>query len=225
MYADLTCSVHIVNNFHFFCNYQTHVCLCIWGPYVRMTFEPNMLSSWNKVIIFKTWSLPFYKSVRLNGFWTKSTENILYMYTHFNQLRASSYMWSIAGLEPGQIVPSSPSTIGAPFYVAFYESFLAKPSNKNTKNDAFWFAYLFFVCPAPWLWSLYHSTCIILFNWPNTINKTDAQLFEFTSVAFDTGYNWGVFCVRYEMKGDGKLWPNTGANECILQPKKSRMNS
>ena len=28
-----------------------HVCLCIWGPYVRLAFVPNMLSSWNKVII------------------------------------------------------------------------------------------------------------------------------------------------------------------------------
>ena len=31
--------------------YQTHVCLCIWGPYFRLAFVPNMLSSWNKLII------------------------------------------------------------------------------------------------------------------------------------------------------------------------------
>ena len=37
--------------FSLFCYYQTHVCPCIWGPYVRLTFVPNMLSSWNKIII------------------------------------------------------------------------------------------------------------------------------------------------------------------------------
>ena len=34
-----------------FCNYQTHAGLCIWGPYVRLAFVPNMLSSWNKVLL------------------------------------------------------------------------------------------------------------------------------------------------------------------------------
>ena len=32
-------------------NYQTHVCLCIWGPYARLTFVPNMLSSWKKLLL------------------------------------------------------------------------------------------------------------------------------------------------------------------------------
>ena len=45
MYGDLICSVHTVNNFHCFCNYQTHVCLWIWGPYIGLAFIPNMLSS------------------------------------------------------------------------------------------------------------------------------------------------------------------------------------
>ena len=51
VYGDLTRSVHTVNNFSSASNYQTHVCLCIWGPYVRLAFVPNMLSSWSKVII------------------------------------------------------------------------------------------------------------------------------------------------------------------------------
>ena len=45
VYGDLTRSVHTVNILSSVSNYQTHVCLCIWGPYVRL------LSSWNKVII------------------------------------------------------------------------------------------------------------------------------------------------------------------------------
>ena len=51
VYGDLTRSVNTVNNFTSVSNYQTHVCLCIWGPYVRLAFVPNMLSFWNKVII------------------------------------------------------------------------------------------------------------------------------------------------------------------------------
>ena len=51
VHGDLNRSVHPVNNFSSISNYQTHVCLCIWGPYVRLAFVPNMLSSWYKVII------------------------------------------------------------------------------------------------------------------------------------------------------------------------------
>ena len=50
VYGDLTCSVHTVNNLCMF-NCQCHFYLCNWGPYVRLAFVPNMLSSWNKDII------------------------------------------------------------------------------------------------------------------------------------------------------------------------------
>ena len=50
MYGDLTCSVHTVNNLCMF-NRQCHFYLCNRGPYVRLAFVPNMLSSWNKDII------------------------------------------------------------------------------------------------------------------------------------------------------------------------------
>ena len=50
VYWDLTCSVHTVNNLCLF-NCQWHAYLCNWGPYVRLAYMPNMLSSWNKVII------------------------------------------------------------------------------------------------------------------------------------------------------------------------------
>ena len=50
VYGDLTRSIQTVNNFNYVSNYETHVCLCIWGPYVRLAVVPNMLSSWNKVI-------------------------------------------------------------------------------------------------------------------------------------------------------------------------------
>ena len=39
----------VVNNI--LVNYQWHVNICNWGSYVRLAFMPNMLSSWNKVII------------------------------------------------------------------------------------------------------------------------------------------------------------------------------
>ena len=51
VYADLTLSVHTVNNFSSVSNYQTHVCLCIWGPYARLAFVSNMLSSWKKLLL------------------------------------------------------------------------------------------------------------------------------------------------------------------------------
>ena len=50
VYEDLTCSVHTVNNLCMF-NCQCHFYLCNRGPYVRLAFVPNMLSSWNKDII------------------------------------------------------------------------------------------------------------------------------------------------------------------------------
>ena len=50
VYGDLTCSVHTVNNLCMF-NCQCHFYLCNRGPYVRLAFVPNMLSSWNKDII------------------------------------------------------------------------------------------------------------------------------------------------------------------------------
>ena len=50
VYGDLTCSVHTVNNLCMF-NCQCHIYLCNRGPYVRLAFVPNMLSSWNKDII------------------------------------------------------------------------------------------------------------------------------------------------------------------------------
>ena len=50
VYGDLTCSVHTVNNLCMF-NCQCHFYLCNRGPYVRLAFVPNILSSWNKDII------------------------------------------------------------------------------------------------------------------------------------------------------------------------------
>ena len=50
MYGDLNRFVHTVNNFSAVSNYQTHICHCIWGPYVRLAFVPNMLYFWNKVV-------------------------------------------------------------------------------------------------------------------------------------------------------------------------------
>ena len=50
VYGDLTCSVHTVNDLCMF-NCQCHFYLCNRGPYVRLAFVPNMLSSWNKDII------------------------------------------------------------------------------------------------------------------------------------------------------------------------------
>ena len=50
VYGDLTCSVHTVNNLCLF-NCQWHAYLCNWRPYVRLAYTPNMLSSWNTVII------------------------------------------------------------------------------------------------------------------------------------------------------------------------------
>ena len=50
VYEDFTCSVHTVNNLCMF-NCQCHFYLCNRGPYVRLAFVPNMLSSWNKDII------------------------------------------------------------------------------------------------------------------------------------------------------------------------------
>ena len=50
MYGDLTCSVHTVNNLCMF-NCQCHFYLCNRGPYVRLAFVPNVLSSLNKDII------------------------------------------------------------------------------------------------------------------------------------------------------------------------------
>ena len=44
VYGDLTCSVHIANNLSMVCN-------CNWGPYARLAFVPDILSSLNKVII------------------------------------------------------------------------------------------------------------------------------------------------------------------------------
>ena len=56
VYGDLTCSVHTVNNLCMF-NCQCHFYLCNRGPYVRLAFVPNMLSSWNKdiIIFIKSW--------------------------------------------------------------------------------------------------------------------------------------------------------------------------
>ena len=43
-------SVHTVNNLWLF-NYYWHVYQCYWGPYVILAFLPNMLYSWNKLIL------------------------------------------------------------------------------------------------------------------------------------------------------------------------------
>ena len=51
VYGDLTCSVHTVNNLYMF-SCQCHVYLCNRGPYVRLAFVPNMLSSWNILLLF-----------------------------------------------------------------------------------------------------------------------------------------------------------------------------
>ena len=50
VYADVTCCLHTVNNLYMF-NCQCQFYLCNRGPYVRLAFVPNMLSSWNKDII------------------------------------------------------------------------------------------------------------------------------------------------------------------------------
>ena len=50
VYGDLACSVHTVNHLCLF-NCQWHAYICNWGPYVILGYMPNMLSSWNKVII------------------------------------------------------------------------------------------------------------------------------------------------------------------------------
>ena len=50
VYGDLPCSVHAVNNLRMFIC-QCHFYLCNWGPYVRLAFVPNILSSWNKDIV------------------------------------------------------------------------------------------------------------------------------------------------------------------------------
>ena len=50
VYGDLICSVHAVSNLCTI-NSQCHFYLCNRGPYVRLTFVPNMLSSWSKDII------------------------------------------------------------------------------------------------------------------------------------------------------------------------------
>ena len=50
VYLDITFSVHSVNNLCLF-NCQWHAYICNWGPFVRLAYMPNMLSSWNKVII------------------------------------------------------------------------------------------------------------------------------------------------------------------------------
>ena len=44
------CYVHTVHNLCLF-NCQCHFYLYNWGPYVRLAFVSNMLSSWNKDII------------------------------------------------------------------------------------------------------------------------------------------------------------------------------
>ena len=41
VYGDVTLSVHTVNNFSSVSNYQTHVCLCIRGPYARLNRKIN----------------------------------------------------------------------------------------------------------------------------------------------------------------------------------------
>ena len=50
VYGDLTCFVHTVNNVCMF-SCQCHFYLCNRGPYIRLAFVPNVLSSWNKDII------------------------------------------------------------------------------------------------------------------------------------------------------------------------------
>ena len=50
VFGDFTCSV---NNLCLF-NCQCHFYLCNRGPYVRLTFVPNMLFFWNKDIIIIT---------------------------------------------------------------------------------------------------------------------------------------------------------------------------
>ena len=54
VYGDLTCSVQTVNNLCMF-NCQCHFYLCNRGPYVRLAFVPNMLSSWKKKILLYLW--------------------------------------------------------------------------------------------------------------------------------------------------------------------------
>ena len=66
VYGDLTCSAHTVNNLCLF-NCQWHVYLCNWGPYVRLAYMPNMLSSWNKVIILLNmhWAVMYFQPCSL----------------------------------------------------------------------------------------------------------------------------------------------------------------
>ena len=50
VYGCLTCSVHTVNNLCLF-NCQWHFYLCKRGPYVTLTFVPNMVSSWKQLLL------------------------------------------------------------------------------------------------------------------------------------------------------------------------------
>ena len=65
VYGDITWSVHTVNNLSLF-SYQWHVNLCKWGPYVRLTFMPIMLSSRNKIIIIIIITEPYFENIYEN---------------------------------------------------------------------------------------------------------------------------------------------------------------
>ena len=71
VYGDLTCSAHTVNNL---CMFICHCYLCNRGPYVRLEFVPNMLSSWNKdaiIIIISFMTLRKFGSLHYSNHWNR----------------------------------------------------------------------------------------------------------------------------------------------------------
>ena len=76
VYGDLTCSVHTVNNLCMF-NCQCHFYFCNRGPYVRLAFRPNMLSSWNKGINISIIIIIIIKRQDLDGLQFRICRNVI----------------------------------------------------------------------------------------------------------------------------------------------------
>ena len=93
VYRDLTCSVHItVNNLCLF-SCQWHVYFCNWGPYVRLAYLPNMLSSWNKVIIIA----PLWKSGGYTGFALSFRHSVTLWFCHSVTLQMKIFVTLFSG--------------------------------------------------------------------------------------------------------------------------------
>ena len=94
VYGDLTCSAHTVNNLCLF-NCQWHAYLCNWWPYVRLACMPNMLSSWNKVIIIIKGTLPFIsvQHASFPVFYTEPLTEIVSRLPFQNQVVSWNFSW------------------------------------------------------------------------------------------------------------------------------------